>query len=265
MFSKVNKLAFQAVYYFLFKKLASKKQDSKGSSDWEREARSCFPCLDQSQEKDFRKLVLNFLEFIHKDPDFHLRSKLPFSSILLTPGGTAFVHLTLRVVSFVASKFVSRESRLLLRKTTPGDDTLNKIKETLNQRSQERSKLTETSEKIHAASQSLTRSVALKLNEYDNLKDSLVVSKKKFASLLQSSAELTSKSKDCLEELKALQIEATSRNQISCVDTFSRAASDKPLTIDLHEMLQRTLNLHKSMANSTAKGQYVFQMRCCDY
>jgi len=119
MFSKdgkESKAASQSLYFFLFRKISKSLKDTQ----WEKDSRSCFPCLDAVQEADFRKVVQRFLHSIEKEPDISKSAKT-FNSCLMNPSSFGFIHLTLRVITTLMTKLVSPESRRTIRSAKKQD------------------------------------------------------------------------------------------------------------------------------------------------
>ena len=251
MFGTTNKLGFQCVYFFLFKKLSDK---TNKLNRWEKDAKAVIPCLDPSQEADFRKLVVQFLESIEKDLEFS-RDKVNYNAVLMSPGGPAFIRLTLKVVSFVMTKFLSLEARSMAKKTSPSE-SFTKIKDVLNSKQQESKRFELEAERFHLNVDPMKMEMTRLLTDRNELKDTLAQLHNHFCQTFGHRVD-TANSHVVVQELEKLLFEVASAAGSLSVDESlaSLYSSFKPKDVILQGCLENAVTLQKIVDLGTSKGE----------
>lgn len=100
MFDSNNKVGLQAVSLFFVHCYSIIIKDFK----YEKKLLSFFPCLERSQETDFRKLMLDIISSLEKDPDFKFEHKIPLANCFMTPSGETLIFLLIKMFLFICTK-----------------------------------------------------------------------------------------------------------------------------------------------------------------
>ena len=247
MFGTTNKLGFQCVYLFLFKKLCDKTKSNR----WEKDAKAVIPCLDPAQEAEFRKLVVQFLESIEKDLDFS-RDKVNYNAVLMSPGGPAFIRLTLKVVSFVMTKFLSLEARAMTKKTS-SSEAVTRIKDVLNSKQQESKRFELEAEQFHSNVEPMKIEMTRLLTDRNKLNDTLAQLHNHFCHRVD-----TVNSHVVVQELDKLVFQvASAAGSLSVDETLtSLFSSFKPKDVILQDCLENAVTLQKIVELGTSKGEH---------
>lgn len=248
------------MYYFLFRKLSKTSIGNR----WEKESRGCFPCHELSQEADFRKLIIRFLESIEKDVDFHHRKKVAYNNILMAACGTSFVHLGVRVFTFLLTKKLLPESRNKIRHISKqsNEDIVAQIRDNLRQRQQNIDASTLKSVMIDSNVEPIRVEYRNLMKQRSLLKDEVNEKEKQLGSYFDISDPNNVSPKDISKELCdifdgiCVPVYSTAS---SCLEIINRS-SQESLRLDnvnLYDVLSKWRNVQKAVYSAASKGEWV--------